>query len=415
MTIAPPQPAFWGVSEDEIRAGTYEANEGYQAVKNAVMQRMIAAAEHVIPGLRDHLVFQEAATPLTHTRYTGRPAAPRTASPPPPSNSSSAGQERARRSPACSSPGHRCGRPRDRRRDDLGRPRRRPRPRGRLRRPCARRADLTTGRERSWREGRRRRGAWWRSTPSSSGWPWRTSGTLPGLRCQAPCPGTTAVSDAGATSTPCSTAPCWWPRFRACVATNTSGSSPTSLSEVRYEPLRGGPRGVGEARRLVGIEVADRQHDEPFRLAGAVEGLAHERERADRSCSAAIRRSGVGATRSTQRSGEYSRRRSIERAVTAFRHDGASARTCSNQAAASGVPSAASGAPITGTIAGAAPSKMRSRSAICWARTRRASPGRGYASSIRRRRWTSGRSRRGARGRPMGARGVMAGVRPRRL
>jgi len=71
MTIAPPQPAFWGVSEDELRAGTYEANEGYQAVKNAVMQRMIAAAEHVIPGLRDHVVFQEASTPLTHTRYTG--------------------------------------------------------------------------------------------------------------------------------------------------------------------------------------------------------------------------------------------------------------------------------------------------------------------------------------------------------
>jgi phytoene dehydrogenase-like protein len=71
MTIAPPQPAFWGVSEDELRAGTYEANEGYQAKKNAVMQNMIAAAEHVLPGLRDHVVFQEAATPLTHTRYTG--------------------------------------------------------------------------------------------------------------------------------------------------------------------------------------------------------------------------------------------------------------------------------------------------------------------------------------------------------
>ena len=71
MTIAPPQLAFWRVNEDEVRAGTYEANEGYQAVKIAVMQRMIAAAEHVIPGLRDHVVFQEASTPLTHTRYTG--------------------------------------------------------------------------------------------------------------------------------------------------------------------------------------------------------------------------------------------------------------------------------------------------------------------------------------------------------
>ena len=71
MTIAPPQPEFWGVSEAEVRAGTYEANEGYQAVKTAVMERVIAAAEHVIPDLRAHVVFREAATPLTHTRYTG--------------------------------------------------------------------------------------------------------------------------------------------------------------------------------------------------------------------------------------------------------------------------------------------------------------------------------------------------------
>jgi phytoene dehydrogenase-like protein len=71
MTIVPPQLAFWGVGEDELRSGAYEANEGYQAVKNAVTERMIAAAERVIPGLRDHIVFKEAATPLTHTRYTG--------------------------------------------------------------------------------------------------------------------------------------------------------------------------------------------------------------------------------------------------------------------------------------------------------------------------------------------------------
>jgi phytoene dehydrogenase-like protein len=70
MTIAPSHPTFWGVSPAESMAGTYEANEGYQAVKTAVMEKMIAAAEHVIPDLRQHIVFREAATPLTHTRYT---------------------------------------------------------------------------------------------------------------------------------------------------------------------------------------------------------------------------------------------------------------------------------------------------------------------------------------------------------
>jgi phytoene dehydrogenase-like protein len=71
MTIAPPQPAFWGVSAEEVAAGTYEANEGYQAVKHALTERLIAAAERVVPGLGAHIVYREAATPLTHTRYTG--------------------------------------------------------------------------------------------------------------------------------------------------------------------------------------------------------------------------------------------------------------------------------------------------------------------------------------------------------
>ncbi|MCC6765211.1 MAG: NAD(P)/FAD-dependent oxidoreductase [Deltaproteobacteria bacterium] len=71
MTIAPPQLAFWGVSAQEVVDGTYEANEGYQAVKHALMERLIAAAEQVVPGLGAHIVYREAATPLTHTRYTG--------------------------------------------------------------------------------------------------------------------------------------------------------------------------------------------------------------------------------------------------------------------------------------------------------------------------------------------------------
>lgn len=71
MTIAPPQPEFWGVSADDVASGTYEASEGYQAAKHALTERLIAAAEHVVPGLGAHVVFREAATPLTHTRYTG--------------------------------------------------------------------------------------------------------------------------------------------------------------------------------------------------------------------------------------------------------------------------------------------------------------------------------------------------------
>jgi len=71
MTIAPADPAFWGVSAAEVRDGTYVRSEGYRWVKEQLTARVLEQAERVVPGLREHLVFREAATPLTHTRFTG--------------------------------------------------------------------------------------------------------------------------------------------------------------------------------------------------------------------------------------------------------------------------------------------------------------------------------------------------------
>jgi phytoene dehydrogenase-like protein len=71
MTLVPSAPAFWGVSEESMRDGTYVASEGYASVKAEVMRRVLAQAERVIPGLSQHIVYCEAATPLTHTRFTG--------------------------------------------------------------------------------------------------------------------------------------------------------------------------------------------------------------------------------------------------------------------------------------------------------------------------------------------------------
>jgi len=71
MTLAPAGAAAWGVAAEDVRSGAYEASESYQFAKSQLMERMIAQAERAIPGLRDHIVFKEAATPLTHTRYTG--------------------------------------------------------------------------------------------------------------------------------------------------------------------------------------------------------------------------------------------------------------------------------------------------------------------------------------------------------
>jgi all-trans-retinol 13,14-reductase len=71
MTIVPAEPRFWGVSEASVRDGTYVASEGYRFVKEEVTRRLLAQAERVIPGLSQHIVYREAATPLTHTRFTG--------------------------------------------------------------------------------------------------------------------------------------------------------------------------------------------------------------------------------------------------------------------------------------------------------------------------------------------------------
>ena len=71
MTVVPATPAFWGVDEAAARDGTYVASEGYRFLKEEVTRRVLAQAERVIPGLARHIVYREAATPLTHTRFTG--------------------------------------------------------------------------------------------------------------------------------------------------------------------------------------------------------------------------------------------------------------------------------------------------------------------------------------------------------
>jgi phytoene dehydrogenase-like protein len=71
MTVVPADPRFWGVSQTSVRDGAYEASEGYRFVKEQVTRRVLAQAERVIPGLAEHIVYAEAATPLTHTRFTG--------------------------------------------------------------------------------------------------------------------------------------------------------------------------------------------------------------------------------------------------------------------------------------------------------------------------------------------------------
>lgn len=72
MTVAPSQPGYWGLEEAEGSWAdvAYSKNDRYRAVKDALTERMIERALEVIPDLREHIVWQEAATPITQERYT---------------------------------------------------------------------------------------------------------------------------------------------------------------------------------------------------------------------------------------------------------------------------------------------------------------------------------------------------------
>lgn len=70
MSLAPSDPGAWGVTEAEQASGRYGESAVYQERKLRYADQLLGVAERVFPGLREHVVFQEVATPLTHSRYT---------------------------------------------------------------------------------------------------------------------------------------------------------------------------------------------------------------------------------------------------------------------------------------------------------------------------------------------------------
>lgn len=71
MTYLPPDHDLWGLGADgPVEGAKYRDNPDYLAVKDAITEMLIDLAAEVIPGLREHIVWQEAATPITQERYT---------------------------------------------------------------------------------------------------------------------------------------------------------------------------------------------------------------------------------------------------------------------------------------------------------------------------------------------------------
>lgn len=70
MTLVPRDHAFWGLDAGGPAAGErYRTNEAYRARKAELRDRLLELAEEALPGLRDHIVHEECATPITHERF----------------------------------------------------------------------------------------------------------------------------------------------------------------------------------------------------------------------------------------------------------------------------------------------------------------------------------------------------------
>ncbi|MFH8450144.1 phytoene desaturase family protein [Streptomyces fungicidicus] len=70
MTLCPPDYAWWGVEEGPAGGGDYRRNPTYQQRKRELTEATLNAAEKALGPLRPHITHLEAATPLTHERYT---------------------------------------------------------------------------------------------------------------------------------------------------------------------------------------------------------------------------------------------------------------------------------------------------------------------------------------------------------
>jgi len=60
----------WGLERGPAAGEDYRSDPVYLEAKQEITEIMIQRADEVIPGLRDHIVYQEAATPITQERFT---------------------------------------------------------------------------------------------------------------------------------------------------------------------------------------------------------------------------------------------------------------------------------------------------------------------------------------------------------
>lgn len=70
MTLVPSDYGAWNVERGPADGGRYHRDPEYRRRKENLMEELLEQAEAVVPGLREHVHWKEAATPVTQERFT---------------------------------------------------------------------------------------------------------------------------------------------------------------------------------------------------------------------------------------------------------------------------------------------------------------------------------------------------------
>jgi phytoene dehydrogenase-like protein len=70
MTLVPHDYDLWNVERGPAEGGRYHRDPEYRRRKADLMEELLETAERIIPGLREHVHWKEAATPVTQERFT---------------------------------------------------------------------------------------------------------------------------------------------------------------------------------------------------------------------------------------------------------------------------------------------------------------------------------------------------------
>ena len=70
MTLVPHDYALWHVERGPAEGGRYHRDPEYRRRKEVLIEQLLETAEQVLPGLREHVDWKEAATPVTQERFT---------------------------------------------------------------------------------------------------------------------------------------------------------------------------------------------------------------------------------------------------------------------------------------------------------------------------------------------------------